>query len=130
MIIDSTNIDLAHSPSFYQALVRRCFTFYKSDEYPNGAIKLLKEDALKLQEIGWSVDFHTDYYLTFIGCNFNGLEMGFYNWMSNLDAGISTPEVGYYSDCWDKTVRFKSQDCLDVFVDTISNLVWLSKNNA
>ena len=110
--------------------VRRCFTFYKSDEYPNGAIKLSKEDALKLQKNGWSVNFHTDYYLNFIGCNFNGLEIGFYNWMSNLDAGISTPEVGYYSDCWSETVNFKSQECLDVFVNTISNLVWLSKNIA
>ena len=110
--------------------VRRCFTFYKSDEYPNGAIKLSKEDALKLQKNGWSVNFHTDYYLNFIGCNFNGLEIGFYNWMSNLDAGISTPEVGYYSDSWSETVKFKSQECLDVFIDTISNLVWLLKNNA
>lgn len=110
--------------------VRRCFTFYKSDEYPSGTIKLSKEDALRLKEIGWSVNFRTDYYLNFIGCNFNGLEIGFYNWMSNLDAGVSTPEVGYYSDSWSETIKFKSQECLDVFVDTISNLVWLSKNNA
>lgn len=110
--------------------VRRCFTFYKSDEYPNGAIKLSKEDALRLKKIGWSVCFRTDYYLNFIGCNFNGLKIGFYNWMSNLDAGVSTPEVGCYSDGWSETIKFKSQECLDVFIDTISNLVWLSKNNA
>ena len=110
--------------------VRRCFTFFKSDEYPNGAIKVTKEDALKLQEIGWLVNFHTDYYLNFIGCNFKGLEIGFCNRMSNLDAVISTPEVGYYSESWGETVKFKSQECLDAFVDTISNLVWLSKNNA
>ena len=123
-------MNIADNPHLHKTDVRRCFTFFKSDEYPNGAIKLTKEDALKLQEIGWSVNFHTDYYLNFIGCNFKGLEIGFCNWMSNLDAVISTPEVGYYSDSWGEAVKFKSQDCLDAFVDTISNLVWLSKNNA
>jgi len=119
----------ADNPHLYKTDVRSCFTFFKSDEYPNGAIKVTKEDALKLQEIGWSVDFHTDYYLNFIGCNFEGLEIGFCNWMHNLDAVICTPEVGYDSEAWGETVKFKSQDCLDAFVDTISNLVWLSRNN-
>jgi hypothetical protein len=113
-----------------QTSVRRCFAFLKSDEYPNGAIKITKEDALKLQKEGWEVNFHTENYLNFIGCNFNGLEIGFCNWMTNLDAIITTPEVGYYGDSWLERVKFKSQDCLDNFVDTISNLVWLSKNNA
>ena len=123
-------MNISDNPHLHKTDVRRCFTFFKSDEYPNGAIKVTKEDALKLQEIGWSVNFHTDYYLNFIGCDFKGLEIGFCNWMSNLDAVISTPEVGYYSDSWGEAVKFKSQECLDSFVDTISNLVWLSKNNA
>lgn len=104
------------------------FIFSKSAEYPNGAISITKENILKLQELGWEVNFHTDYYLNFIGCNFNGLEIGFYSYTNNLDAGISSPEVGYYSDCWSETVEIKSQNCLDVFVNTISNFVWLSKN--
>ncbi len=123
-------MDNGIQPEYCQTDARRCFTFFKSDEYPNGAIKVTKEDALKLQEIGWVVDFHTDYYLNFIGCNFNGLNIGFSNWMHSLDAVISTPEVGYYEDSWVEVVKFKSQDCLDAFVYTISNLVWLSKNNA
>ena len=128
--MENKSTELAHKPPFCKADVRRCFTFLKSDEYPNGAIKITKEDALKLQGIGWYVSFHTDYYLNFIGCNFKGLEIGFCNWMSNLDAVINTPEVGYYSDSWGESVKFKSQECLDSFVDTIYNLVWLSKNNA
>ncbi len=122
--------DTDNSKALDKTDVRRCFTFFKSDEYPNGSIKITKEDALKLQKKGWEVKFHTENYLSFIGCNFNGLEIGFCNWMTNLDAIITTPEVGYYGDSWLERVKFKNKECLYTFIDTISNLVWMSKNNA
>lgn len=122
--------DKNENKALSQTSVRRCFTFSKSEEYPEGAIQISKENALKLQKNGWSVNFHTDYYLNFIGCNFKGLEIGFCNWTTNLNAVINTPEVGYYGDSWGEMVKFKNQECLDNFIDTISNLVWLSKNNA
>ena len=39
-------MNITDNPHLHKTDVRRCFTFYKSDEYPNGAIKISKEDAL------------------------------------------------------------------------------------
>jgi len=107
--------------------VKNLFKFIKSDEYPNGAIHIKKDDALKLQELGWRVSFHTDYYYNAISGNFKGLEIGFGGWEGNLDISISTPEVGYYSDCWQETIKVNSQEDLDKLVAFIHSMIELSK---
>jgi hypothetical protein len=47
-------MNIAEKPHLNKTDVRRCFTFFKSDEYPNGAIKVTKstkhlDEILKLK---------------------------------------------------------------------------------
>lgn len=107
--------------------IKGLFKFRKSKEYPNGAVEISKDSALKLQELGWKVSFHTDYYYNFIGGEFKGLQIGFGAWDENLEISISSPEVGYYSDSWCEPIKVNSQKDLDKLVEFIHNMVELSK---
>lgn len=98
-----------------------CFTFGYSDEYPSGYVAITKENVEKLQNHGWNVSFHTDYYLNFIGADVIGLDISFGGWMDNLTAYFNT------SDEYQEIVKFNDREHLDRFIQFIESAVQFSK---
>ena len=92
--------------------------FSKTDEYPNGTISVTKEDAIELKNLGWSVDFHTDYYLNFLGVTYNGIEFGFRAWMDHLKVIINNRYAEHYEE-----IFIDNEEELKYFIETIDNLV-------
>ena len=110
----------------YAPLILETMIFKKTEDRPNGAIICSKEDVEKLKAKGWVVSMHTNGYANFIGCELNGLSVGFCCYMEHLETDISTPEVGYYSDSWNGDVDIKSQKDLDNYIKIIDCMVALN----
>ena len=100
--------------------------FKKTKDRPNGAIICSKEEAERLKAKGWTVSMHTEGYANFIGCELNGLSIGFCCYMRHLETDIGTPEVGYYNDSWNGSVDIKSQKDLDNYIEMIDCMVKLN----
>jgi len=96
--------------------IKKCFTFGVSEEYPKGFVSITKENAEKLGEYGWYVNFHTDYYLNFLGVNFKGQSIGFGSWMDNLSSYI---QCEYYYE----EIKIRNQEQLDAFIDYIESFL-------
>ena len=99
--------------------VMQCFSFGFSDEYPSGYVSITKESAEKLQKHGWTVSFHTDYYLNTISAEVKGFIIGFGSWMDNLTAFIETNE-------YQEIIKIKSREQLDKFLQLIESTMQFS----
>ena len=95
------------------------FEFGYSEEYPSGFVAITKENAEFLQDHGWNVSFHTDNYLNTISAEFQGFEIGFGSWMSNLTAYIDKED-------YQETIEIKSREELDKFLNLIQSTLELS----
>lgn len=101
--------------------VMQCFSFGYSNEYPSGYVSITKENAEKLQEHGWNVSFHTDYYLNTISAEIKGFSIGFGSWMDNLTAYIDNGE-------YQEIIKIESREKLDNFLQIIESTMQFSKN--
>jgi hypothetical protein len=102
--------------------VMQCFYFGFSDDYPSGFISITKENAEKLQRRGWTVSFHTDYYVNSICAEYKELVIGFGSWMDNLTPFISTGD-------YQEIVKIKNREQLDKFLQLIES-TWQFSNIA
>ena len=113
------NSDNPQSQQLNIADVMQCFSFGFSDEYPSGYVSITKENAEKLQKHGWTVSFHTDYYLNTISAEVKGFVIGFGSWMDNLTAFIETNE-------YQEIIKIKSREQLDKFLQLIESTMQFS----
>ena len=102
--------------------VRKCFSFGVSKDYPSGFVSISKENAEKLQNHGWKVRFHTDYYFNYIGAEFKDFQIGFGSWSDNLTAYIGNDE-------YQEVVKITNVEQMNKFVDMIESMVQFSNLN-
>jgi hypothetical protein len=116
---ETQNIEQAENKALHIADVMQCFYFGFSKEYPSGFVSITKENAEKLQKHGWTVSFHTDYYLNTISAEIKQFSIGFASWMDNLTAYI---DYGEYQEI----IEIKSREQLDKFLQLIESTMQFS----
>jgi len=113
------NSNIADTQQLNIADVMQCFSFGFNDEYPSGYVSITKENAEKLQKHGWTVSFHTDYYVNTISAEVKGFVIGFGSWMCNLTAFIETNE-------YQEIIKIKNREQLDKFLQLIESTMQFS----
>lgn len=59
----------------------------------SGQVGMTRLEVEKLKSEGMMVDEHTSYYMNGITATFGGLDVGFHNWLNNMDVFIGDEKV-------------------------------------